>query len=329
MAASAVKKYLDSTGELPDDALLGHLVLFRITDGTYKHNEVEKWVNDLQLNPSFVPDTGKAVDAYKKATSEGNGFSYDLPDDTTAHVLVRDVASDNLQIVRHLIREIRDSKRQRLAYGAIGEAVFHRPTVKGGRVDPGSERFRLTVDHSQLRTNERPPMQSLVDTISESYDRYVNFMDGDKMRAMVRNYVKYLNGVALKDGIYFVHVSRHDELNRLRDLVGLLGGGCSMELIPLVDVGQQRDMVVEAFQTEAEKALAEVVKQIQHIRTTRKKVTPDAYVKVKQQYDQVITRAKEYTRTLNVSQDRTAGAAEVALDALAELQRLMLGDDTP
>lgn len=326
MAVSPLKKYLDEAGSLPDDALLGHLVLFRITDGEYQREDIEKWFEELHLNPGFVPVPNKAIDAYKKATSEGDEFEYDLANGTTAHVLVRDVTSDAATVTRHLIREIRDAARRRLAYGKIGEATFYRATVKGGKIEPGSERFRLTVDNDQLIQNERGPMQSLVEKITQAYNRHVSYMDGDKVRAMVREYVKYLNGVALKDGIYFVHVTRHDELNRLSELVDRLGGGCKMDLIPMVNLGQQRDMVVEAFQAEAEKALTEIVKEIQHIRTTRKTVTPDAYAKVKAKYDLVITRAKEYTRTLNVSQDRTAGAAEVALDSLAELQRQMLGD---
>lgn len=323
---STLKKYLDDSGDLPADVLLGHVVLFTINDGEYRHDEVTQWFDELMLNPSFVPESNKAVDAYKKATSEGDEFDYDLPDGTTAHVLVRDVASDASAIVRHLVRELKDSKRRRLAYGKIGEAMFYRPSVTNGKTQPGSERFRLTVDNDQLAKNERAAMQVLVEKITKAYERYSQFMDGMKVRAMIRDYVKHLNSVALKPGVYFVHVTRRDELERLRTLVDRLGNGCTMQLIPLVDLKSQREMVVEAFQTEAEGALTEVVKEIAHIRSTRKSVTPDAYAKVKQKYDSVITRAKEYTRTLNVSQDRTAGAAEVALEELAALQRQMLGD---
>lgn len=329
MAISAVKKYLDQTGDLPADALLGHLVLFRINDGDYNRDDIEAWFEDLKLNPGFVPVPGKAVDAYKKATSQGDDFDYDLPDGTVAHVLVRDVVSDSKVITRHLVREIRDSKRRRLAYGPIGEATFFRPVTTNGIVQPGSERFQLRVDHQQLVAHERPPMQALVDKISNAYDRYVKFIDGDKARAMVREYVKYLNGTMLKDGIYFVHITRKEELDRLSEVVSRLGNGCRMDTIPLVNLEDQKDMVVEAFQAESEKALAEVVKEIAHVRGTRKTVTPEAYAKIKNKYDTVMLRATEYTRTLDVSQERTAGAAEVALDSLAELQRQMLGDPTP
>jgi hypothetical protein len=277
------------------------------------------------LDPAFVPEPNRAVDAYKKATSEVDDYEYRLPNNTTAAVLVRDVVSNGEVIVRHLIREVRDQRRKRLDHGKIGEAVFYRPSMQGKRVVPGSERFRLSVDKELLNKDERPAVQGLVDKVNASYARYHDYMDGMKVRAMVRDYVKHLNAVTIKAGVYFVHVSRRDELQRLQELVSRLGHGCSMELIPLVDLDEQRDMVVDAFQTEAEKALQEVVRQIAHIRSTRKTVTPDAYAKLKREYDSVIMRATEYTRTLNISQDRTAGAAEIALEQLAELQRNMLG----
>lgn len=326
MGISPVKKYLDQAGDLPADVLLGHLVLFRITDGDYNRDDIDAWFTELRLNPGFVPVPGKAIDAYKKATSQGDDFDYDLPDGTVAHVLVRDVVADSKVVTRHLVREIRDAKRRRLAYGPIGEATFFRPKTSNGIVIPGSERFLLNVDHTQLVADERGPMQSLVDKISGSYDRFLAYCDGDKARAMVRDYVKYLNGAMLKDGIYFVHITRKDELDRLSEVVSRLGNGCRMDTIPLVNLEREKDMVVEAFQAEAEKALADVVKEIQHVRGTRKTVTPEAYGKIKAKYDSVMLRATEYTRTLDVSQERTAGAAEVALDSLAELQRQMLGD---
>lgn len=324
-AKSEFRKYLDKAGELPRDVLLGHIVMFTINDGQYDRTEVDRWFDELQLDPQFVPEQGKAIDAYKKATSEANGSGYPLSDGNTAEVLVRDVSAGKDTVIRHLIREVKDPKAKRLAYNKIAEAIFYRPTVRNGKVEAGTERFRLTIDHPTLLPNERAPMDAVVEQVSAAYDRYCNYMDGMKVRAMVRDYVLHLNGIALKAGVYFVHVSRVDELERLATLVDRLGNGCMMHLMPMVDLDTQRDMVVEAFQAEAAAQLTNVVREISHLRETRKKITPDAYAKVKAQYDSVMTKASEYTRTLKISEDRTEGAAEIALDALAALQQQMLG----
>lgn len=321
-AKSDLRKYLDQAGELPRDVLLGHVVMFTITDGEYDREQVALWFDELNLNPAFVPSPNKAIDAFKKATSLVDDTEYDVRGNT-AHVLVRDVASDTETMTRHFIREITDSRKKRLAYSKIGEATFYRAATRGGKVQPGTERLRLGFDADSLYKEETTNVQELRQRIDAAYDRHVKFMDGMKVRAMVRDYVLSLNAILLKQGVYFVHVNRLDELLRLQTLVQKLGG-CRLELMPLVDLKEQRDMVVEAFQTEAEASLTDVVKAITHIRETRKKVTPDAYAKVKREYDDVMLRAKEYGRTLKVNQDRTAGAAEFALEALAALQAQML-----
>lgn len=321
-AKSDLRKYLDQAGELPRDVLLGHVVMFTITDGEYDRDQVALWFDELMLNPAFVPVPNKAVDAFKKATSLVDDTEYDVRGNT-AHVLVRDVASDSETMTRHFIREITDSKKKRLAYAKIGEATFYRAVTRGGKVQPGTERLRLGFDADALYKDEKPEVTEVKKRIEAAYERHVKYMDGMKVRAMVRDYVLSLNAILLKQGVYFVHVNRLDELLRLQTLVHRLGG-CRLELMPLVDLKEQRDMVVEAFQTEAEASLQDVVKQIQHIRETRKKVTPDAYAKVKREYDAVMMRAKEYGRTLKVNQDKTAGAAETALDALVALQQQMM-----
>lgn len=322
---SSLKAYMDESGDLPADVLLGNIVLFTINDGEYSHPQVVQWFDELGLNPKHLPEPNKAVDAYKKATSEADDFEYTLPDGNTAHVLVRDVVSNKEMIVRHLVREVRDARKQRLAYAKIGEAVFYRPAVRGGKTQPGTERFRLNIETDALLPGERDAMQEpLVARITQRYERYVNFMDGMKVRAMVRDYVRDLNSVTLKAGVYFVHVSRKDELERLRTLVDRLAHGCFMHLVPLVDLAEQREKVIAAFQTEAVDSLEKVIQAIQHVRSTRNTITPEAYAKLKQQYDDVVVRAQEHQRTLGLNVNQTAGAAELALDALVALQTDML-----
>lgn len=321
-AKSDLRKYLDQAGELPRDVLLGHVVMFTIRDGEYDRDTVAQWFDELMLNPAFVPAPNKAIDAFKKATSMVDDTEYPLRGNT-AHVLVRDVASDSETLTRHFIREVTDAKKRRLAYAKIGEATFYRAAVRGGKVQPGTERIRIGFDADSLYKDEKPEAARIKAEVDAAYDRHVRYMDGMKVRAMVRDYTLSLNAILLKQGVYFVHVNRVDELLRLQTLVHRLPG-CRLELMPLVDLKEQRDMVVEAFQTEATESLTDVVKAIQHVRETRKKITPDAYAKIKEQYDAVMLRAKEYGRTLKVNQDRTAGAAEIALEALAALQAQML-----
>lgn len=321
---SEFRKYLDQAGSLPADVVLGWIVVYQVRDAQYDRATLEQTFDELGMNPGLIPAPNNPLHAYMKATSSVDDVDYKLPHDQVAHVLVRDQMEDKEVVVRQLTREIRDTKRGRLGYAKIGEAAFYRPVSRGGKVEYGTERIRLTVDNSALTADERPVLQGVLDKIASEYDRHVNYMDAMKYRAVIRDYLLHLNALKIKDGFYFVHNNRGDELEKLRTLVERLGGGSTMFLLPLVDLDTQRDMVVQAFQAEAEEALNDIVKQVAHVRGTRKSVTPQAYAKIKKEYEQAINRSKEYGRTLKVSATTTAAAEELALEALAALQNDLL-----
>lgn len=326
---SDFRTYLNKTGELPDDVILGYISLTRITDEPIRRDDLVKWFDDQNLNPGLLPPPIRAVDAYRKATSDAEDFTYTTYDGLTATILTRDVAITKEMICRHLIREIRDADHRLLVFNKVGEAVFYYASSVNGKVQPGTERFRLVIDDAGLVTDERPHVEALIKQIETDYDRYVNYLDGQKLRAVVRQYQLYLNAIELKGGVYFIHSNRADELRRLQTVVSMFGGGCRMNLIPLIDLDDERQMVVEAFQREAAESLNNIVVEITQLRANRKKVTPNAYAKIREKYDTVMNQANEYLRTLGISQDTTAAAAEVALDALVELQTSMYAGGTP
>lgn len=320
---SEFRSYLDSTGNLPADALLGRIVLFTIADQQTKRDDLVQWFDDLGLNPALLPAEIKPVDAFKKATSEAKE-EYELGNGRTAAVLCREVSSTSEYIMRQITREVRDGSRRRLAYSKAIECVFYRARAEAGKLVRGTERVRITIDPDGVGPAERDKVREIANEIETRYQRYANFLDGNKLRAVVREYLKYLNAIEIKGGVYFVHANRQKELDSLRTLVDRLAG-CSMQTIPLVDLANERQMVVDAFQREASQRLEEIVRDISELRGSRKKITADAYAKIRARYDRVMDQASEYLRTLNISQDSTASAAELALDSLVTLQTEMLG----
>lgn len=323
-AKSDFRKYIDTTQGLPADVVLGWIVIFQVRDGAYDRTVMEQTFDELDMQQSLLPAPNNPLHAFEKATSSINDSDYKLPNGDICHVLVREAKSDNERVVRQLTREIRDPRRGKLGYSPIGECVFYRPKVQGGKTQYGSERCVMRVDSAALSTHEAPELAALLQTMRDRYDQHLNFIDGMKYRAVVREYLLYLNALKIKDGFYFVHSNRVDELEKLRTLVERMGGGTTLWTMPLVDLGAQRQMVIEAYQVEAEEALNDVIKKIQHVRSTRKSVTPEAYAKLMDEYKTAVNRAKEYARTLKVRQTTTLAAEELALDALASLQAEML-----
>jgi len=332
-APSSLRAALDEAKAVPRDALLGHIVMYSVSDGEYDRDHCAAEFTRLMLDAAYLPHQGRNIDAFRKATSKMDDFEYKLPNGDVAHILVRDVANDKNQVVRHLVREVKDANQRRLAYNQIGDCTFWRPSTSGGITQPGTERVRFHINASMLIDTELPGATAMVNKIQSLYERYARSMDDMKVRGMFRDYVSGLNAVQLRSGVYFVHVSRYDDLLNLQQLAESMskqsGVTCRMDLIPMVDLESQRELVIEAFQEEATKALDGITKKITDLRASRKKITPTAWANIKTEYDLITNRAVEYTRELSITQDNTAGAAEVALNSLIALQQQMLKDTTP
>lgn len=316
-AQSQFRQYLDEQRTLPPDCLLGELAWFSvIEDAPYDDAAMRAEFQRLGLNEDLLPAPLRPDDAFEKASKKVDKFKYDIVGGSVAEVMVREVTRDSRLIMRHLIREVKDAAGKRLLYEKVGELVFYKAQARAGVIDPASSRCRATLD-ATLSPSERGVLQTLVDQFEHHYIRFRDFHDGNKVRGILRNYLLHLNGVQLRPGLYFVTASRSDELKRLQEFAnGLKTAG--MVTLPQPDLGELREEVIEVFQKEAERDLASIVDEIAAMR--EKKFTPAQYSRLKEDYDRVVEKATEYSRTLQVSQERTAGAAEAALLQLMALQ---------
>jgi hypothetical protein len=318
-----LRDYLDSAGELPDDILLGRIVMFTVAETFVDRARLESEFSMNRLNPSLLPPPIKKVNAFKKATTDLNDTTYANPTNSRVHnvLLTRRVATDTEMVTRFIVREVRDEARKALYHQKVIECVFYK---SNGSSSGAPERAQFTRIDDDLEPWEIPHIDAAIAQMEADYDKYANFHDSNAIRAMIRDYLKYLNSIELRGGVYFVHKSRTDELLRLRTAVRALATGCRLDLIPLIDLENEREIIIDAFQREAEQALMEVVRDSTFVLNTRKTVTPDAYAKLKGRYDAVLAQASEYQRTLRLTQDRTSNAAELALDSLAAVQKALL-----
>lgn len=318
----SLRQFMDTQGALPPECTLGYITWFAVEDAPYDAAHLEAEFDRLNLNKSMLPPPLRPDDAFEKATKEIDKFKYDVIGGSTATIMIREVSRDSRQIVRQLTREIKDSSNKVLDYAKVGELVFYKAQTRNGVVDLASARYRATLVNS-LSPSERDVLTHVVSLFDAAYIRYRDFHDGQKIRGILRTYLLHLNGVQMKPSVYFVHAERVEELKRLQEFANGLQT-TSLLLLPQPDLQELREEVVEVFQKESAKELAAVVAEIQKIREGGK-VTPAAYLRLREEYDRVIAKATEYSRTLQISQDTTSGAAEVAHMQLLQLQNDLTG----
>lgn len=335
MPKSDFRKHVDQYQSLPPDVMLGQIVWLTINDGAYSLTEIEAAFEKLGLNPTFVPLATSSFNAFEKACTKAQSASkpYPLDKEQIGEIMaIREVVKDDERVVRQVIREVRDSRANKLRHEPVAELVLYRQQAGAdGKIDRSSPpRLRSTTFKDRLLPGEMEHVEDVITRWEQEFDRLYNFVDGDKVRAIVRNYLGFLNAVMMKSGVYFVFKNREDELELLRTFVDGLPGANELESIPIPELKRLRESVIEAFQDEAEKELQEVVTAINKVRSTRQTITPQALAKLTEQYQRVMRKANEYGRTLRCTQDRTAGAAEIALESLnalrSDMQRQMEED---
>ena len=316
----SLREYIESVGDLPPDVLLGRIVLFTISDTPVRLPDMKKWFKELGLNESLLPLPNKASDAFKRATSDTKG-SYPMSKGRTANLIRREVTANKEFIQHQITREIVNPGKKKLGYSQAIVCRFYRPGVGG------EARVAFTVTPQELSRDELPHIQQAAQDLYQRYTDYMELLSDQKVRGVIRSYLKHLNAIEIKGGVYFVHAMHDDELSRLQELVGKLGGDSEMNMIPIVDLERERVFISRVFEREAAEQLDTIVREAREIMTSRKTITPAAYAKIRERYDEVVENAMEHMANLRITQSLTSASAEIAEKTLGDLFTEMMKSD--
>lgn len=261
--------------------LLGYMALYSIFDGRVTPDQLEIWFRDLDLDPMYLPGPIRPLDVFERITGKsGVRRSYSLDDPTGSRVgrrpvdgtareallMVRHVRRDGEQLVRHVVREVRDEGKKQLSYDTrLAEVTFVKDNAPGA--DSGTGAMKITPDHAAigaLPEQEGIVVAGLLTELEDTYKTQCAFLRGDRLRALVRSYIEGLDAVRIRPtgGVYFVAVKHARTLAALRQLVARMGARSQLSRVPLPDQAEQRDMVVRAFTTRAKDDLTQLAAEI-------------------------------------------------------------------
>lgn len=269
-----------------DTPLLGHLVLYSIYDGEVTRANLEAWFKELRLDPHLIPPPVRQVDAYERVTGR-DGVKVTYPRDdpgatgpaykrkatrkaaaasSSVTLMLRPVRRDGGQIIRHIVREVRDPLNTKLEYETrIGAAVFHRDHRKGAPEGAGT--LEVEPDNAaiaKLSEAEQETVRAMLEEIETTYTYRCTYLTGDKLRSVVRRYIESLSAIRVRPsgGVYFVHRQHAETLAALRELVSRFRAGSHLSRIPLPDQEEMREMIISAFTTKAKDDLTKLSRDI-------------------------------------------------------------------
>lgn len=321
------------TGDAP---VLGHLVLYSVFEGTVTRDDLERWFGELGLDTGFIPGPIRPVDAFEKVTGpSGVRLSYPLgtgqprgrrrrQDGTgrEATLMIRHVRRDSDQIVRHLVREVRDEASVQLSYDTrLGECIFRRDRSPAAAHGAGT--LQISPHHhaiGQLPPGEQDKAAQVLAEIADAYRRHCSYLSADRLRAVIRGYIEALNAIRVRPtgGVYFIHRTHGRTLAALRELVARFGAGSHLARIPLPDQDEMREMIITAFTTRSGEELSRLARDI--AAAQRDGHTGQATVTaLHKRFRDLQVATTEHAQLLSTSLDDTTAALKLVSTQLASL----------
>lgn len=290
-------------------------------------DQLEKWFDEFGLDKAFIPKPIRKVHAFRTACTETKR-TYKLPvEGESVELMIREVKFDAEVRVHHIMREHKDSRGERLSYTHAATLKFYRGSR--GTKSQSSEHYKATILRG-LSSLDVAQVDAMIHDFDDRYTDLAANLHGQVIRSMLRKYLESLNAIKVRKsgGIYFIHTSKQETVDALAELVAKLGDGCSFFQTPLPDLPNSREMLTDAFQDEVEDDVRDLLGEIADYneKIDKRGETPSEtkYAEFRTRYEQIMTRASEYSEVLGLQQERAAVALELALEQVDSLAGALL-----
>ena len=249
-----------------DTKFLGQLLWYTVTDLEITRNELEQIFSSVGLDQAHLPNEIKPVDAFRRATSAAEAKRLPHAKDQFINLLVREVRSDDSEVVRHLVREVVDSNNVRLHYQEVATLSLSRGDgkMKVFPWPPATEAERTACHEAQVL-----------------YEKFRQSYNGRHLREVVHDILETTGPVAVRPsgGVYFVPQQHEATIEKLKALVerlanyGTTGQRSKLYTVPVIDLVEQRKMVEESLVDQVGKESHGIIAEAAEILKSGKKVT--------------------------------------------------------
>lgn len=335
--------------------LLGHTVIYSVFDDAITRDELELWFQELGLDSAMLPNPVRPIDVAERVTGTRMRVTYSLDgerpvgangkrkrksrsaQDREATLMARPVTRDVKQVVRHLVREVRDERAVALSYDPkMAECVFTRDHSE--EAAPGAGTFGIVPNHtaiSALSADEQARVYKCIADIEANYREQLAFVSVDRLRELVRTYVvDVMDGVSLSPsgGSYFISREHDETLSAIYELIRRFKERgqvrrpdakrfSTLRRMPLVDLAETREMVKEEFTTSTRLELEQLSADIVVMRQVEE---PDdeAIAALHKRFRELQSATTKHSELLSTSLDDTQSTLETVN---AQLASLLLG----
>lgn len=293
---------------------LGFLTWFSIADCRITRPQLSGAFAAADIDEEMMPKEISPRDAFRRATKAGETKREDLGSGQYLNILVRDVKSDQDQIVKQLVREVVDAKNIRLEYLPVCDLVYKNEDL---HVIP-----REIMNHHE---------QTARMNIEEAFETEKGHYNGRTIRDIVQDILRGCSPVAVRPsgGVYFVPEKHGDALKALQTFVREIDSykvtdrRSSLYMVPVVDAEEQRQMLQESLEDQVKNETETIVEEMTKMLKSGQKITQSAAQKYVERAKGLRNLVKEYSTVLEDQKLAAKINYELAIkEAMALLQKV-------
>lgn len=305
--ASAEDAIAHGGGKVP---ILGHLIWFSVKESRIEPEELRRLFAQIGIPAEFIPEDISPINAFKRATSElSEEIEVPLDQNRIAVFLVRLTAKSDAEIVKSIIKEVRDQNDKRLSYEEVGRVHFDKDTKD--------------VRYYAIQSESQP----VLDQIKQLYETYGRYITGKQIRAIFHDIIESMSPTQVRPSgaVYFIPHQYADMVQKMevlsKELIpyGITDFSSAFESIPLIDADKTRSLVELRFEEQntrdVDKTLVELTKLLQGT---------DATAKIGARYIEMVKKAKENIARYEGMLDKEMSISRMKVEVLdQQVQKLL------
>lgn len=258
-----------SNQDLPDSMVLGNLLFYSLSDMKVSESDLFTVFTQCNLPVGYIRKISPS-DVFRRATSSVKNSTVFIPDPTTGLNLKMKIDVDEVRCDDQVIKRIIGVKRineanEEVSYDQMGVAVFD-------RAHPTLSNFYTVHPYDGITDCE-----DIMLKIEQNFNDWCVFHTKDTVRNIVNRIVQDTHPVSLTPtGLCkFIPKSHTDLLYGLKEAVTQLQGyspqvsGNFMEIIPVIDTEEQRNLIKNASELELKDNLFAFTQELKEVLQNR------------------------------------------------------------
>lgn len=303
-----------SNKDIPKELTLGNLLFTNITDMQIPEAGLISIFQSNNIPERYVRKISKA-DAFRRATSSVKNKSIHLTDANTGvfmkcKIEVDEVKSDSDGIKRIIGYKRIDEKNEDVAYVPVGYVEFDRQ----------SECINHFIDNPYILLSD---VVDVFNDITNNYQNWSVYHNKDTVRNIINRIIADTHPISLMPtGLCkFIPQSFTDLLYHLKDALGemssySINGGSEniMEIIPIIDTDEQRNLIEKNYSAEITEELFNFTQELKNVLANRNTLSVRTATSYIEKFNTLTTKAKEYENLLGIYTQAIHDQIKASLD---------------